>query len=101
MEKEKEEVNARLLYEDDFEYSLDCYPNIIVLCPKCHRFMHYGLEKEKREELIAIYEDRAERYSNCGIKLDRNEFLERTEDTYRRSFYLCIAKRKALPHVSF
>ena len=33
MEKEKEEVNARLLDEDDFEYSLDCYPNIIVLCP--------------------------------------------------------------------
>ena len=70
----------------DFEYSLDCYPNIIVLCPNCHRFMHYGLEKEKREELIAIYEDRAERYSNCGINLDRAEFLERTEDSYRRPF---------------
>ena len=86
MEKEKEEVNARLLDEDDFEYSRDCYPNIIVLCPNCHRFMHYGLEKEKREELIAIYEDRAERYSNCGINLDRAEFLERTGDSYRRPF---------------
>ena len=50
MEKEKEEVNARLLDEDDFEYSRDCYPNIIVLCPNCHRFMHHGLGKEKREE---------------------------------------------------
>ena len=48
--------------------------------------MHYGLEKEKREELIAIYEDRAERYSNCGINLDRAEFLERTGDSYRRPF---------------
>ena len=47
MEKEKEEVNARLLDEDDFEYSLDWYPNISVLRPNCHRFMHHGLGKEK------------------------------------------------------
>lgn len=69
--------------QPDFEYSLDCYANIIVLCPNCHRFMHHGLEKERREQLITIYEDRAERFSNCGILLDRPEFLDRAESTSR------------------
>jgi HNH endonuclease. len=65
--------------QKDFDYSLDCYANIIVLCPNCHRFMHHGLEKEKREQLISIYEGRVERFSNSGILLDRPEFLERVE----------------------
>lgn len=68
-----------LSQQNDFQYSLDCYANIIVLCPNCHRFMHYGLESEKKEKLITIYEERAERFSNSGILLDRPEFLERVE----------------------
>lgn len=67
----------------DFEYSLDCYANIIVLCPNCHRFMHHGIESEKREQLITIYEDRVERFSNSGILLDRPEFLERADASSR------------------
>lgn len=72
-----------LSQQRDFEYSLDCYANIIVLCPTCHRFMHHGLENEKREKLITIYEDRVERFSNSGILIDRSEFLERAEDSSR------------------
>lgn len=68
-----------LSQQDDFEYSLDCYANIIILCPTCHRFMHYGLRNEKREKLITIYENRAERLSNSGILIDRSEFLNRAE----------------------
>ncbi len=63
--------------QKDFKYSLDCYANILVLCPNCHRFLHYGLDNEKREKLIIIYENRVERLFNCGIEIDRKEFLER------------------------
>ncbi len=63
--------------QKDFQFSLDCYANILVLCPNCHRFLHYGLEREKREKLSIIYEERAERLHNSGIELDRKEFLER------------------------
>lgn len=67
--------------QNDFQYSLDCYANIIVLCPTCHRFMHYGMAYEQREKLISIYEERAERFSNCGILIVRPEFLDRAEAT--------------------
>ena len=63
--------------QNDFPFSLDCYANILVLCPNCHRFLHHGLESEKREKLITVYEDRAERLYNSGIELDRKEFLDR------------------------
>lgn len=71
-----------LSQQEEFTYSLDCYANIIVLCPTCHRFMHYGLRNERREKLIAIYEDRAERFSNSGILIDRSEFLNRAESAF-------------------
>ena len=64
--------------QDDFDYSLDCYANIIALCPTCHRFFHYGLKTQREEKLIKLYENRAERLSNSGIVIDRKEFLERT-----------------------
>lgn len=72
-------LNSNMTKEQYLIFLSEIYTN-------CHRFMHHGLGKEKREELITLYEDRAERYSKCGINLDRAEFLARTEVTYRFSF---------------
>lgn len=66
-----------LSQQDDFSYSLDCFANIIALCPNCHRFLHYGLKSNKREQLIRLYEDRAERFDHAGILVTRAEFLDR------------------------
>ena len=77
-----------LSQQADFQYSLDCYANIIVLCPTCHRFMHYGLDYEVKEKLITIYEDRAQRLFNCGIELDRQEFIERAQTLPRHPLHL-------------
>ena len=65
-----------LSMQGEFTYSLDCYANIIVLCPTCHRFFHYAEKSKRTDKLKMIYDERAERLCNSGIKLDRQDFLE-------------------------
>ena len=62
--------------QNNFKYTLDCYANILVLCPTCHRFFHYAEKAAREEKLKRIYDERAERLSNSGIILDRKQFLE-------------------------
>ena len=64
--------------QDEFNFSLDIYANIVSLCPICHRLLHYGIEKEKRELLEGLYEERYVRLCRSGIEITKNEFLELT-----------------------
>ena len=66
--------------QKDLGLGLDCPANILVLCPTCHRFFHYGTYREREEKLKAIYDQRGERLLNSGIDLDRNQFLELAND---------------------
>ncbi len=59
-----------------FDCSLDIYANILCLCPICHRRIHYGLIKERKDMICKIYEDRAERLNECGIRVSKSEFLQ-------------------------
>lgn len=63
--------------QDMFSVSLDVYANIICLCPTCHRLLHYGLQNDKRNMLNRIYSDRADRLKQSGIRLSKDEFLEK------------------------
>lgn len=60
--------------QKEFTNSLDCYANILVLCPTCHRFFHYGLRKEREYLLDGIYEDRKDRLVKSGLDITRNDF---------------------------
>ena len=40
-----------LSQRNKFKFSLDVLSNIIVLCPKCHRLLHYGTWKDKKTHL--------------------------------------------------
>lgn len=62
--------------QENFQYSLDVYANIICLCPLCHRQIHYGVYKERREMLDAIFEQRKDRLNNSGILMDKGEFMQ-------------------------
>ena len=66
--------------QKDLGLGLDCPANILVLCPTCHRFFHYGTYREREEKLKAIYDQRGERLLNSGINLDRNQFLDLAND---------------------
>lgn len=65
-----------LQFQKEFECNLDCYANILVLCPTCHRFLHYGLIDERRYAYKRIYDERYPRFEKTGILLDRPSFLE-------------------------
>ena len=72
--------------EIDLKVGLDCPANILVLCPTCHRFFHYGTYQEREEKLKAIYDQRGERLLNSGITLDRNQFLDLANDRTKGTF---------------
>lgn len=57
-----------------FAKSLDVYANVVCLCPICHRRIHYGIKKEKKVMLDAIYTKRADRLANSGIRISKEEF---------------------------
>lgn len=54
--------------------SLDTYANVVCLCPICHRLIHYGIDDERESIIDKIYNDRADRLANCGIRVSRDEF---------------------------
>lgn len=60
----------------DFNYSLDVLSNIIVLCPNCHRLLHYAVKQDREDRLKRIYDQRYERFENSGILVDRQSFIE-------------------------
>ena len=64
--------------QSEFNYSLDCYANIIILCPTCHRFFHYGSKQEKEKLLYKIYEERSEQFEHAGLTLSLKEFIKET-----------------------
>ena len=63
-------------FQSNFNYSLDVLANIIVLCPNCHRLLHYAIKPERVDKLYQIYDERYERFSNAGILTDRKTFIE-------------------------
>ena len=65
--------------QENFSYSLDIHANIIALCPTCHRFLHYGLENEKKKKILKVYDNRKERLQDSRIKIGCFEFLELLE----------------------
>ena len=64
-----------LSMQSQFSNSLDCYANILILCPTCHRLMHYGRKREKEKILDRLYDERSERYSHSGLEMSRGDFI--------------------------
>jgi len=62
--------------QDDFEYSIDVYANIVCLCPTCHRLLHHGIKEEKKPVLNRLFDLRKDRLVDSGIRLGKREFLE-------------------------
>ncbi len=61
-------------YQKDFKYSLQVQANVVCLCPKCHRELHYG--KSRADLLKVLYDDRKEALEKCGIGITFDKLLE-------------------------
>lgn len=55
--------------------SLDVKENVVVLCPNCHRLVHYGIDQEKRGLLDVLWNTRNEGLSRREISVTYEEFL--------------------------
>lgn len=60
--------------QPQFNRSLDVYANIVCLCPVCHRRIHHGIKSDRARMMNKLYEARADRLANSGIRLSREEF---------------------------
>lgn len=60
---------------DDFEYSLDVESNLIVLCPNCHRCIHYGDIDSKKKLLNRFYNERISLLNSSGIFIELAKLL--------------------------
>ena len=60
----------------NLDKSLDVYANLVVLCPTCHRLLHFAKNDEKKSTLEKLFEERQDRLYDSGIKIQRNEFFE-------------------------
>lgn len=67
-----------LSHQRDFDNSLDCYANLMILCPTCHRLLHYGRSQDIERILHPLFLEREERYRESGLALTWPEFRELT-----------------------
>lgn len=54
---------------DNFLFSLDVEANIVVLCPHCHRLLHYGDKEEIKPILEQLFIQRKNLLASKGIHL--------------------------------
>lgn len=62
--------------QDKFDYSLDVFANVVCLCPICHRKIHFGKCGDRKDMLAYLYEERHHRLENCGLKLNKDQFIK-------------------------
>lgn len=64
--------------QKDFDINLDCVENIAVLCPFCHKAIHYAQKTYKKELLNIIYDDEKQKELNqIGISISLDDLLSR------------------------
>lgn len=61
--------------QKDFKKNIDRSDNICCLCPNCHKAIHYGTIKEKRDRLILLYKNKIERLKANDIYIDFEDLI--------------------------
>lgn len=60
----------------EFEYELDVKENIVVLCPTCHRAIHYGELSLRKKMLDTFYGQRIHGLRKKNIEVDQQKLYE-------------------------
>lgn len=62
--------------QKNFDYSLDITPNIVSLCPNCHRAIHLSDIKTKIEILKVLFTAKKKKQlKNCGIVISMEDVI--------------------------
>lgn len=63
-------------FRNDFSYSIEVLANYITLCPRCHRQIHFAVDRERKHLINALYNERKHRLSLVRLDLDTEKMYE-------------------------
>lgn len=69
-------------FSNEFENSLEHIDNYVALCPHCHMLLHHGTDRERKNALTFLYNNRKEKLIKAGLEIsleDLFKFYEITE----------------------
>lgn len=58
-----------------FKKNIDCFENIVCICPNCHREVHYGEWNCKSEKIKIMLKKQQEKMSRVGLLITEEELL--------------------------
>jgi len=58
-----------------FNKNIDCFENIVSVCPNCHREIHYGEWNSKSEKIRIIFRKQQQKLKQVGILITEAELL--------------------------
>jgi len=67
-------------YQEQFDCSLDIHANIVSICLVCHKKIHFGLFKDKKEILEKLFNSRRDRLIKSGINISLDELYSYYQD---------------------
>jgi 5-methylcytosine-specific restriction protein A len=62
--------------KDKFKKNIDCFENIVCICPTCHREVHFGNWDSKAEKIKLMYKKQREKLEVVGISITEEELLK-------------------------
>lgn len=65
-----------MAFSNDFEYSLDNPVNLVVMCPNCHREIHYGTRESKKILIKRLYSERSLDLESAKIGISEDQLLK-------------------------
>jgi len=69
-------LNNSKEFESKYNKNIDCYENIVCLCPNCHRAVHFGDWKTKEEKIKIMYTKQRAKLQRIGITITEEELLK-------------------------
>ena len=64
-----------MAYQGLFEHSIDVVPNIVCLCPLCHKRIHHAIDIQRKEMILFFYDKLRHNLQKVGITVNRNDLL--------------------------
>lgn len=63
-------------FSNDFDRSIEQIENYVSLCPRCHRFIHFAVDRERKSALHYLYLKRIGSLNLKGIELDETQLKQ-------------------------
>lgn len=60
-------------FNNDFEKSIEQIDNYVSLCPRCHRFIHYAVDRERRMAIKYLYNKRIGSLKLKGLEISEEQ----------------------------